>query len=873
MRRKRDTDAARAGQPRRRSRANPADIWVVATYCIIILGIVVVYGMYRTILSMNDLRLINSHLIQIWREVSQNIEFVTSNPDSHLSGPAMYTAMQSKLADLISLGLEKEAAFQSILEGSSRLRNLFQFGQGLPDTGLTDLSVNPELVRRAVEVRDAPFAIINAGFAYWPTEIAISIQSERYVEPLLQRTQLLASLADRLVRILYYEIAALMALFSLGLALIWLLYLRPAIRHLRRARTELQFVLDNAPALISSLSPDGFYRSANANYLDFVHLNRLSELRGRHVAEVLGADRWQKIRRNIEIARQDPDRKFEVELEIRGERRLMLASYQIQPAMHTSSDQVVALLVDITEIDQARQDLRLSKERLRITLDSIGDAFISTDVDGRVVEMNPQAARMTGWAPGEARGRPLREVLHVVNAETRARIVDPVAHVLSGNVAVGLADGTVLIARDGSERLIADSGAPIRDSSGATVGVVLIFRDVTEEYRLRGALRQSEKLKSVGLLAGGVAHDFNNLLAGIQGNVDLISVSPVAKDPEVGKRVDELERLVRRGAGLTDHLIQFAQTGPLKTAPVNVCELLDECLLLLRNVADKRITFELEDRAESCKVLGDASVLHAALVNILLNAVDAIDGPGTVRAEVSNLRGDEAGSIVLAEEKADLYVVILISDTGCGISEDNLRNVFDPFFTTKGVGKGYGLGLPAAYGTLRTHHGDISIESTLGQGTRVRLLLPAYQGDAMPAPRCSAVPVLDQPADRLTVLFADDEVALRDTAMGILGKADYRVILAENGQDCVDKFRDHNGSIDLVVADLNMPVKSGADAMAEIARMAPDTRFIVISGYGGADEARISAAIRPLAFLKKPFRFSDLIDAINRGTVDLCKKC
>lgn len=863
MRRSEKFTLERPGDKRARSRPNPADIWALVTYGIIVLGIIAAYSMYTTILSMDRLQLINFELVQTWRETARNMEFVLSNPQEQMASPALYTEMQTKLGELIKRGSQNEQEFRAVLGDSENLRSLFQFGRHLENEQLRALEVHPELVRRANEMHGAPYTVFNTGFAYWPTDVIISIKSDQYLKPLLERTRLLSAQSHRLLQLLYTESIALVLLLSTCLATIWLGFLRPTIRDLTNTQTELQFVLDNAPARICSFTPDGAYISANRNYLEFLGLSRISELHGRMIADVLGVKRWNSILRQLEITQRHPKRKFQVELEITGKPSVLLVSYEVHHAPDGKIEKIVALIIDITKMDQARSARRLSEERLRITLDSIGDAVISTDADGHVVEMNPQAASLTGWSSDDARGQPLEQVFNIVNAKSRAVIPVPIERILRENAVIELANDTLLMSRDDQEYLIASSGAPIRDRNGKTVGVVLVFRDVTEEFRLRNALRQTEKLKALGHLGGGIAHDFNNILAGIQGNLDLIAISG-ARDgfPSIAGQIDEIERLIRRGAGLTDQLIQFAQMKPTRMEPVDMCQLVSECVEIIRKTSDRRIEFEIISQTDTYHVSGDESVLQAAVMNVMLNAVDAIEGAGLVQIKIKNMVAGQISEVLSDKARAEHYIAIHIRDSGKGIPDQDLPHVFEPFFSTKEPGKGNGLGLPAAYGTLRKHGGAIRITTEPGTGTELILILPTSPYEP-PAARVGTEHGDEiQPGASLTILFADDEAALRETAREFLTRANHRVILAENGQDCLEQFQRQRDNIDLVIIDLNMPVMSGADAMTRISEIAPETRFIVTSGYSRESSVALMLASDNIRFMKKPYPFSNLIREI-----------
>ncbi|MFV0383561.1 PAS domain S-box protein [Paracoccus sp. (in: a-proteobacteria)] len=837
------------------SRINPADIWVVATFVVILIGVAVAYNMYSAIESMNRMRFLNAQQILIWREVTRDIDFVLDETDTQLRSNVAYDSVQGKLAHLIDEGHRVASDFNAALTASHTSRHLFGLLGDVDDNQLRALSVDPELVRRAMEVRDAPHALLRTDFSFWPTEIAVAVQGERYIAPLTLRAEVLSQQTHSLIRAMYVEGGILLILLTGCIMIIWLLFLRRAVRRLAMTQSHLQLVLDNMPAYLCSFSPDGRFRSANRNYLKATGYRDQSGLKGRHLLDVLGQERWDRIQRHLAISNIEAGTQFEVETDFTGEDAVLLVSYDILRDKVGKPVEIFALLVDITPLSQARRELRLSEEHLRITLNSIGDAVITTDIAGCVVSMNPQAETLTGWSATEATGRPLPEIFNIVNAQTRNSVSNPVEAVLRDDANAGLANETLLIARDGSEHMIADSGAPIRSPEGETVGVVMVFRDVTQEYLMRDNLAQSEKLQAIGLLAGGIAHDFNNIMAGIQGNADLLSADISAPErPEASRRLSQIGDLVKRGAGLTSKLIQFAHARPRTDAPVNLADVVQDGVDLLKNTTQRGIVFEFSDNSRVNMVMGDESALQAAVMNVLLNATDAVADTGTISIRLGNLERGKISALSSDGDAAEPFVCLCIRDTGTGIPPETLHRVFEPFFTTKEVGKGVGLGLPATYGTVKNHGGEISIRSTLGTGTELCMFLPAFLGRPAPRP-ISRQPQRQHHATGLTILFADDEAALRETAVHFLTARNHQIIVAENGQECVDLFAQHRDRIDVIILDLNMPVKSGNDAIREILQIDPKARIIITSGYSPDTQSGVMESPQIVKFLRKPYAF------------------
>jgi len=502
---------------------------------------------------------------------------------------------------------------------------------------------------------------------------------------------------------------------------------------------------------------------------------------------------------------------------------------------------------------------RLIAERdLRITLDSIGDGVIASDGEGRVVRMNPVAQQLTGWCESDALGRPVDEVFRIVHAETGHRVQSPVERVLREGRTVGLANHTALVRRDGARLQIADSGAPIRLPDGRIAGVVLVFRDVTEEYALQRQLHHARKMDAIGQLAGGIAHDFNNLLGGIMGGADLLARQPL--DQRCQRWVEMITSSASRAAELTQKLLAFGRKNQAQSVPFDVVATVHQAASILEHTIDRRIDLRIEVPATPLWMQGDPSQVQSAVLNLCINARDAMPSGGPLRVTMAQA---ELGALPpcqcsLGDIAPGAHVVIGVTDSGCGIAPDILERIFEPFFTTKGPGKGSGLGLASVFATATAHAGAVTVDSELGRGSAFTLYLPLRP--AHPEDESRVAPT----GQGQRILVIDDEPAIRETIEVALGERGWAVETAADQQAALAAASRHRP--DLVLLDLVMPGMSGADLFAELRRMHPDLRIMLMSGYNlhgaRADGLLASGAA---GFLQKPFRSDDLAATIARS--------
>lgn len=510
-------------------------------------------------------------------------------------------------------------------------------------------------------------------------------------------------------------------------------------------------------------------------------------------------------------------------------------------------------LVHTATQELAAQRLRESEENLRITLDAIGDGVVACDREGRVVRLNPVAEQLTGWSAADAVGRPVGEVFVIVSATTGEPSRDPVRHVLESGETVGLANDTVLVARNGAERQIADAGSPIRDSQGQVVGVVLVFRDVTERHALEEQFRQAQKMESVGRLAGGVVHDFNNLLTAITGYADLLRVTLPA-DSDCHRFAELVLTSARRASALTTKLLAFSRKGAQQPSPVDVHGLVDEVIEILRHTIDRRITVHRRFDAATPLVLADPNLLESALLNLAINACDAMGDGGELTFASTN-EGTHGST------SAPPFLTVTVADTGHGMDEATQARIFEPFFTTKAAGHGTGLGLSAVQGIMTDCGGTIHVESSPGKGATFTLTLPCLQTlpDALPDP--TVTPISGRHSSG-RILVVDDEDSIRELLDNLLRREGYDVVLATDGVEALEVFSSHPGDIDAVVLDLVMPRLSGTATFARLRTNAPTVPVVVSSGFNSEGYPEAMTKDPNVRFLPKPYEAADMLDLL-----------
>jgi PAS domain S-box-containing protein len=633
---------------------------------------------------------------------------------------------------------------------------------------------------------------------------------------------------------------------------------------------------------------------------------------------------------------------------------------------------------------KAEREQRESHEKFETILYSIGDGVIVTDAQARVCQMNAAAEHLAGWSEAEARGKPLGDVFRIVQAETRAPAENPVDRVFREGKVAGLANHTVLIARDGTERLIADCAAPVRDAHGTMTGVVLVFRDQTAEYAAQKALRESEaqysdlfnnmtegfsllefifdaqgkpsdfrflkanpalerlldrpssqitghrllelfpaadrqwidaygsvaqngrpvcvemyshllkrhfqvtafrpragmlgtfltditdrkkseeertaferqlqqsqRIEAVGRLAGGVAHDFNNMLAVMVGTAE-VARDRVDADAAVSADLQEIIAAGKRSAELVKQLLAFARRQTIMPRVLNLNPLIAGMMTMLKRLIGEEISLVWIPAVDLWNVKVDPSQIDQILVNLTINARDAIDGRGTIRIQTANATLSADDVQTMQETAPGQFVQISVSDDGCGMDEETQLHIFEPFFTTKQNEVGSGLGLSTVYGIVKQNGGVIRLSSRPNDGTRLDIFLPRHTSTPPPPPIEKETETV-RPIKTATILLVEDEPALLSLTEALIKSLGYNAIAAASAEDAIKRANEFVGDIDLLMTDVVMPDLSGHDLWKRLIERRPHLRSLYISGYTADIIAHHGVIETDIHFLQKPF--------------------
>ncbi|MBE7413001.1 MAG: PAS domain S-box protein [Leptospiraceae bacterium] len=511
---------------------------------------------------------------------------------------------------------------------------------------------------------------------------------------------------------------------------------------------------------------------------------------------------------------------------------------------------------DITDRKKAEESLAEERERLLVTLKSIGDGVITTDVSGNIILMNSVAEELCGWSLEEAKGKPLPEIFRIIHEFTREVFESPVSRVLKTGSIVELENHTVLISRNGTERVIADSGSPIRNQKSEIIGVVLVFRDMTEKHKMQTTIQRSAKLDSLGVLAGGIAHDFNNLLSGIYGNIDLALEN--SNDKRNIAYLNKAIGTIDRAKGLTSQLLTFAKGGSPAREITQIVPFLKKTILFALSGSNVSCLFQIEEGLWNCNI--DKHQIAQVFDNIVINAKQAMPFGGKIEVIAENIK--------IAEKKGNLeielgeYVKISIKDYGHGMSKKTLSKIFDPYYTTKEGG--HGLGLATCYSIINKHEGSIDVESEVGVGSIFHIYLPAEKSIK------SEKKLQDDESkpDAGVILILEDEDTLGEIMTYMIGSLGYTVICKKDGQEIIDYFQNdlnRDRKIKGMILDITIPGgMGGKEVIPVIRKLDQIIPVFIISGYTEDMVMTNPWGYGFTASISKPFTKRELSDILSK---------
>src|SRR5712692_2175578 len=511
-----------------------------------------------------------------------------------------------------------------------------------------------------------------------------------------------------------------------------------------------------------------------------------------------------------------------------------------------------AFLSDITERKRAEEN----RVRLASIVESSEDAIISKTLDGIVTSWNRGAVRTFGYTADEAIGKAIGFLIPQDRLEEESQIIERVKqgeHVTHFE--------TVRRRKDGKEINIALTISPIEDGAGMIIGFSKIARDITEQKGLEAQLRQSQKMEGVGQLAGGIAHDFNNLLTVINSYSAMVLGELDFSNSFFRNGIEQIKEAGHRAASLTRQLLMFSRLQVLEPKVLDLNEVVSNIGKLLRRLIGEDITQVLCLHPALGRVKIDPGQMEQIIMNLAVNARDAMPGGGQLTIETENVELDNAYACKHALVQPGPYVMLAVSDTGCGMDADTQARIFEPFFTTKGPGNGTGLGLATVDGIVKQSGGNVWVYSELGKGTTLKIYLPRVEKTSeLPEP--GAAPAELFPGSETVLLVEDDEM-VRALAQAILERYGYQVLATRNVHDALRFAQEGTGPIHLLLTDTIMPVMNGPELAKRFRSIRPETKVLFMSGY--TDKViSYTAALEPgTAFLQKPFTPQTLTQKVH----------
>ena len=629
--------------------------------------------------------------------------------------------------------------------------------------------------------------------------------------------------------------------------------LQAEIEHLRGHDARLAAIVESSEDAIIGKSIDGIVESWNEG-AEHLYGYTAAEMIGRPMELLLPPSRADEEREIIaRIRRGERVEHFE-SLRLRKDGASVAVSLTISPIRNLRGEIIGASHIARDIGERVRQENALVQ--LAAIVESSEDAIVGKNLDGMILSWNRAAERVYGYTSEEAVGR---SMLMLVPPERTEEEIAILQQIRRGERAEPFE--TVRIRRDGKPVHVSLTISPIRDRNGKFTGASHIARDITDRKRFDAQLQQTQKLEGLGVLAGGIAHDFNNLLTGILGNaslsLDLLPPSNPARSP-----MTAVMKAAERAAALTRQLLAYAGRGRLVTAAIDLSELVREISGLIEASIPKKVQLRLNLGTGLPVVEADSAQLQQVIMNLVINGAEAIgDSVGAVIVRTWLQDADAAYIRTVfgnSELRPGKYVALEVHDTGSGMDEETRAKIFDPFFSTKFAGRG--LGLAAVLGIIRGHNGAIKVYSAPGEGSTFKILLPAA---GQSASELKSVDAAKPARGQGTILVVDDEEVVREFAKAALEHYGYRVLLANNGQQAVERFAAESPAIRLVLLDHTMPVMGGEEAFRRIRMIRSDVPVLLSSGFNESEALNYFSGKGLAGFLQKPCTVRQLVDKIS----------
>jgi PAS domain S-box-containing protein len=633
---------------------------------------------------------------------------------------------------------------------------------------------------------------------------------------------------------------------------------KAARRALDEVQERLQLFLDHSPALIFMKDTEGRYLHVNSSFEKLLQ-RPSSEVIGHSDSELFPPEEAAVFQANDEAVKR-AGTMLEFQQTSRYPDAVRTNLVQKFPLRDRNGviQAIGGIVTDITERHAAEEGLRRSEERYRSLVEGAPDAIFSLSLEGTLTSANAAAEAITGWSRNEMEGRPLRLFVHP----------DELA----------LADGTWKAALGGEQPppvelsierqkggyVILEFTMTPQFEENRVVEILGIGRDITERKQLEKQLRQAQRMESIGQLAGGVAHDFNNLLTVIQGHTSLLELNDQL-DAESRDSISQIADAADRAANLTRQLLTFSRQQVMQSAHLDLNTVVGSMTKMLCRLLGEDVALKVHPAPYLPCIVADTGMIEQILMNLAVNARDAMPGGGTLTISTAPRAFTEEEADASASAREGQFVHLSVTDTGSGIAPEHLARIFEPFYTTKDIGKGTGLGLATVYGVVNQHRGWIEVESTLGSGTRFDIFLPAV-ARATSVGATETKPEAAIQRGNECILVVEDEAPLRLMVRLILEKFGYRVIEAGSGVQALETWRQHASEIALVLTDMVMPDGiSGRELGARLLAERPELKVVYTSGYTDRFATADFILEEGKNFVQKPYQPEKLVRVIREN--------
>jgi two-component system, cell cycle sensor histidine kinase and response regulator CckA len=630
--------------------------------------------------------------------------------------------------------------------------------------------------------------------------------------------------------------------------------LKIAEESLRNSEKRFRSLIENVLDIITILNRDGTI-SYESPSVERVLGYKPEELIGRPVFEFIHPDDLQNVKNIFNFRVQTPGIGTTKRLRYRHKNGSW-CTLEIIGSNLLDDPEIAGIVInsrDITEREQAEEKIHEQAALLNITQ----DAILVHDLEGRILFWNKGAERNYGWTAEEATGHYTYKLLHQEQS-LPPKLMEIFKNVIENGSWIGELNQ---FTKEGKEVVVESRRSLVRDNEGKPKSILVVNTDITEKKKLEVQFLRTQRMESLGTLASGIAHDLNNVLAPVLMSLELLKNR--LPDKESLQILKTLETNTERGASLVKKVLSFSRGLEGERGVIQLKNFVSEFEKVIRGTFPRSIEIRLDISDDLWTLSADAMQLHQVLMNLCVNARDAMNDRGTLTISARNFLADENYTRMNIDSKAGPYIVITVLDTGSGISNTIMDRIFEPFFTTKGFGKGSGLGLSTVIGIVRSHGGFVNVQSELGKGTEIKVYLPALESAETEQAKeeCSHLPL----GQGELILVVDDEASIREITKASLEAFNYRVLTAGDGIEAVAVYAEHKENICAVLLDMMMPLMDGPATIRALQRIKPTIKIIAASGL--ASNYKMDDSIRNAveAFLSKPYTAEELLRALSRA--------